>query len=669
MKYLFYSLCMAGTILSCTNAPQLHGYDREANMDTTVAPGYDFRLYATGKFIAEHPLRDDQARNGSFIDLAENNQKQIRDLIADYTSTPQEKGTLGYKIATIYNQMMDSVTRDKEGYAPIQANLERIRAVQDRHEYQKLIAELDRRGEGLMMFGFGVGADMKDAENNLVGIGQGGLGLHTPDYYLQDGEREKKILEAYRNRCRTYLRLVGHTAEEAATMEAASFALEMQIAKVSKTTVELRDVEANYHKMPYSQLLSDFPGIDWDNILEAFHCPSISHIDVGQIEPIKEVSKIYAEADIEALKAYAEICLISGNANVLSQDFRDAAFEFKKVYNGVTVDDPRWKYATNLVSGVLGDAIGKLYCEKYFPESSKKRMLELVSNLQVALGQRIDESTWMSEETKAKAKDKLSNFIVKIGYPDQWKDYSQLSIDESLSLYENLANVSEFLFQDELDRKVNKPVDKNDWHMTPQTVNAYYNPTTNEICFPAGILQPPFFDPEATDAVNYGAIGGVIGHEMSHGFDDQGSQFDKTGNQVNWWTDADKKAFEARTQVLVDHFNSITCPTGGNINGKQTLGENIGDNGGLNIALRACQNANPNMTKEDLQDFFMSWALVWAGNVRDEFLDMQLKVDVHSPAFARVNAALPMIDAWYDAFDIKESDPLFVPKEKRARIW
>ena len=345
--------------------------------------------------------------------------------------------------------------------------------------------------------------------------------------------------------------------------------------------------------------------------------------------------------------------------------------------SGVQQDRPRWKRATSLVSGVLGEAIGKLYVEKYFPASSKEKMLKLVKNLQTALSQRISEATWMSPATKEQAQDKLANFIVKIGYPDTWKDYTNLNIDESLSLLENMQNVSEFMTRDYISRKVNKPVDKTEWHMTPQTVNAYYNPTTNEICFPAAILQPPFFDPNVDEAVNYGGIGGVIGHEMSHGFDDQGSQFDKYGNQKNWWTEADKKNFDARTKVLVDYFSKVEALPGKYINGKLTLGENIGDNGGLNIAFRALQNelkANPSAAKTidgftPEQRFFLSWATVWAGNARPEFIDRQINTDPHSPAEARVNAALPQIDAWYKAFNVKKSDKLFIPKNKRAQIW
>lgn len=523
----------------------------------------------------------------------------------------------------------------------------------------------------------GVGADQKDAANNLVGIGQGGLGLGERDYYLSDDAQVKGVRDAYVKFLTAILTLAGNDAATAQKKAEATMRIETRIAKASYSQVQLRDVQANYHKITYNQLVNDYPGIDWGNLFLAQGFPPFSHIDVGQPEPIREVEKILSEESLDDLKAYAEAHAVSSAAGKLDDKFRAAEFEFGSVLSGAQQDRPRWKRATALVSGVLGEPIGKLYVEKYFPESSKQHMVRLVKNLQTALAQRIDEATWMSPATKEQAKDKLSNFIVKVGYPDTWRDFSGLQIDEKLSLFENMCNVAEFLSHDYINRKVNKPVDKAEWQMTPQTVNAYYNPTTNEICFPAAILQPPFFDPNADDAVNYGGIGGVIGHEMSHGFDDQGSQFDKYGNQNDWWTAADKKNFEARTKVLVDFFSSVEALPGKKINGKLTLGENIGDNGGLNIAFRALQNdlkANPALNKTidgftPEQRFFLSWATVWAGNARPEFVDRQIKTDPHSPAEARVNAALPQIDAWYKAFNVKKGDKLFLDKKKRAHIW
>ncbi len=655
---------------------KVRGYAKE-NMNTAVKPGDDFVEYATGAWIKSHPLRDDQVTNGAFMDLYDQNQKQIQELILQFSTTPQEKGSLGQKIGTLYNQMMDSVRRNKEGFQPIVKNLEKIRAVKSRKEYQRVTAELDRHGESTMMFDIGVGADQRQADRNIVGIGQGGLGLGTRDYYLNDDAQTVAVRNAYMKYMTSMFTLVGYDEATAKQKAEAIYAIEKRIAEKSYSRVQLRDVDANYHKMSFSELCEQFPGIDWTTVFWVTGFPTFDSVDMGQPEPLHEVEKILAETSLDDLKSYAEVRIIGGASSYLSDDFRKVAFEISQVMSGKQQDDPLWKRATNLVNSVMGDAIGKMYCEKYFPESSKNRVLELVRNLQVALGQRIDEATWMGSETKAQAKDKLSNFIVKIGYPDKWKDYSKLEISDSLSLRENLANVSEFFLQDELQRKVNKPVDKTQWLMTPQTINAYYNPTTNEICFPAGILQAPFFDPEVDDAINYGAIGVVIGHEMSHGFDDQGCQFDKTGNQRNWWTAADKANFDKRTAVLVDHFSSIEVVDGKKVNGKQTLGENIGDNGGLNIALRAYHNARKeghtlNADQKDFtpdQLFFLGYARIWAGNSREQYLDMLLKQDVHSPHQARVNGALPHIDAWYQAFGVKKGNRLFLPKKKRAQIW
>ena len=671
-KLLFVaSLFIAGSATAQTLST---GID-PANLDTSVRPGDDFFQYAAGGWMKTHPLDSEHPENGAFVDLSEQNTLRIQELILQYAGTPQEKGSLGQKIGSLYNLRMDSVRLNREGWTPIKPVLERIAAIKDRKEYQLVTAQIDRRGEETMMYGIGVGADMRNASMNIVSVGQGGLGLGTRDYYLNDDEQTVRVREAYKTFMKNLFQMVGNDSVTAQKKMEAVMAIETRIAKASYSRVELRDISKNYHKMSYNQLVTDFPGIDWGNVFLASGFPAFDWVDVGQPEPIHEVEKILAEASLDDLKTYAEIKVISGATGVLSDDFRAEAFRLSSVLSGVKQDRPRWKRAVSSVSGVLGEAIGKLYVEKYFPESSKKRMLELVHNLQKALAQRIDEATWMSAETKAKAKDKLSNFIVKIGYPDKWKDYSGLQVCDSLSLYENMGNISEFFLLDQLKRKVNKPVDKTEWLMTPQTINAYYMPTTNEICFPAAILQPPFFDPNADDAMNYGAIGGVIGHEMSHGFDDQGSQFDKTGNQNNWWTEADKKNFEQRTKVLEDAFGKFEAVPGKFINGKLTLGENIGDNGGLNIAFRAFQNAmkeNPLQKADGFtpeQRFFLSWGRVWACNARPEYTEYIITVDPHSPNKARVNAALPHINAWYDAFGIKKGDKLFIPKKQRAQIW
>ena len=456
----------------------------------------------------------------------------------------------------------------------------------------------------------------------------------------------------------------------------ALMSIETRIAKVSYTPTQLRDVENNYHKMTYAQLLNDYPGIDWGTYFFVLGVPTFNEISIDQPEPIKEVAQILNESKLEDLKAYLEFKVINDAASYMSDDFRALYFDFfNKTMKGAEIDNPRWKRALSAVEGALGMAVGRMYVEKHFPESSKTRMVQLVKNLQEALGQRIDAQVWMSAETKAKAREKLNTFHVKIGYPDTWQDYSALTIDESLSYYENMMVASEFSLQDHFQKRVNKPVDRDEWLMTPHTINAYYNPTTNEICFPAAILQPPFFNPNADDACNYGAIGVVIGHEMTHGFDDKGSLFDKDGNLKNWWTEADKQKFAERTKVMEDFFNKIEVLPGMFANGKLTLGENIADHGGLKISYQAMQNAmkkNPMPVMDGFtaeQRFFLSYGVIWANNIREQMLRQLNKVDPHSAGRWRVNGALPHIEAWYKAFDVKKSDPLYLPKKQRLDIW
>lgn len=672
-KLLLLSLSLAAT--SAFAQQTLGSGIDKANMDLSVKPGNDFYRYAAGGWMKSHPLDAEHPMNGAFVDLEEQNQKRIQGLINEFASKPQQKGSLGQKIGSIYNLMMDSVRLNREGAAPLKPYLDKVAAIKNIHEFQYVSSQLDYEGIGAMLFDMGVGADQRNASMNIVAVGQGGLGLGERDYYLNDDEQTVKVREAYKELLTTLFKLVGNDEATAKKKTDAVMAIETRLAKASYGAVKLRDINANYHKMSYLQLITDYPGIDWGNVFLAQGFPAFDAVDLGQPEPIHEVEKILAETPLDDLKAYAESRVISSGTGTLSDDFRAAAFKFSSVLSGVSQDRPRWKRSVGAVSGVLGEAIGKMYVEKYFPESSKKRMLELVHNLQTALAQRIDEATWMGQATKEQAKDKLQNFIIKIGYPDKWRDYSGLQVDDSLSLYENMRAISRYKTTDYINRKVNKPVDVSEWQMTPQTINAYYNPTTNEICFPAAILQPPFFDPEADDAVNYGGIGGVIGHEMSHGFDDQGCQFDKTGNQRNWWTEADKANFDKRAKVLVECFSKFEVLPGVKVNGELTLGENIGDNGGLNISFRALQNAmkeHPLEVKDGFtpeQRFFLNWARVWASNASPQVLDYLVKSDPHSPNEARVNAALPNIDAWYKAFNVKKSDKLFLPKNKRAQIW
>ena len=661
MRKIMMGLALLATINA--GAQELtSGIDRN-NMNLKVKPGNDFYEYAAGGWMKSHPLDAEHADNGAFTDLFELSQEQVRGLILGYADGKQPQGSLGQKIGSLYRLAMDSVRRNREGAKPIQPVLQRVAAVKNVAEYQRLAAELDRRGQASMLFGIGVGADLRDAKNNIVSIGQGGMGLGTRDYYLNDDAQKKRVREAYRAYIVEVLRLAGYDEATAQKKMEATMAIETRLARVAYDQVKLRDISANYHKMTYAQFCDEFPGIDWGNTFLLGGFPHFEYIDVSQPEPIHEVEKILADTPLDDLKSYMEVRVVTSASGLLSDDFRAAQFRLSSTMTGLQQDKPRWKRAVSLVNGCMGMALGKMYVEKYFPESSKERMVDLVHRLQDALAQRIDESTWMSQETKEKAKDKLRSFIIKIGYPDKWKNYDGMKVEANK--WYTADNIAE----------LGKPVDKDEWHMTPQTVNAYYNPTTNEICFPAAILQPPFFDPKADDAANLGAIGGVIGHEMSHGFDDQGAQFDKDGNQNDWWTAEDKANFNARTKVLADYFSTVEAVPGRKINGQLTLGENIGDNGGLNIAFRALQNT---LKVQDLgvkdgftpeQRFFLSWARVWASNMRPEYIEMIITTDPHSPSSARVNAALPHIDAWYKAFNVKKGQKLFIPANKRARIW
>ena len=654
--------------------PLASGLDK-ANMDLTVKPGADFYRYATGGWCDVHPLTAEYARYSQFEALNENNHKQLRELIENIASKQHPQGTLEQKIGSLYRLAMDSVRRNQEDYAPIQAMLNEIEAISTKAEISYTTARLFSRGIDCF-FGLGCEADKKDAEWNLMQIDQGGISMGERNYYLGDDEPTRHIREAYRLYVRHLFGMTGKSATEAEKSMEAVMNIETRIARASYSATEQRDVEKNYHKMSYRQLLTDFPGIDWSTLFLLNGIPAVEYVTVNQPEPIHEVEKILAECTVEELKAYLYYKTVDDAASSLSDRFRAEAFNFyNHTMSGAEQDRPRWKRAISSVEGALGMAVGKMYVEKYFPESSKKRMEELVKNLQQALRQRIAQQTWMTEETKRQAYEKLDAFYVKIGYPDQWIDYSALNIDETLSYYENLVRATQFMSHYYIDKRVNKRTDRTEWLMKPQTVNAYYNPTTNEICFPAGILQPPFFNAEADDACNYGAIGVVIGHEMTHGFDDQGSQFDKDGNLKNWWTDADKENFKKRTDVMRRFFDQVEVLPGLNANGQLTLGENIADHGGLNIAFQALQNAmktHPLPSKDGFtpeQRFFLSYGLIWANNIREEMLRKQVQTDPHSPARWRVNGALPHIEAWYKAFNISKKDPLYVPQKERVDVW
>ena len=666
-------IAMALTMTACQQ--QLGIGIKMENMNDSVAPGTDFYQYACGGWIKNNPLKPEYARFGSFDAVAENNREQIRTLIEELAANKNEKGSLAQKIGDLYAMMMDSTRQNKDGVAPILPDLQAIANLEGRDAIISFMNTEQLRG-GRHIISCGIGADMMNSTENMVEIGQGGLTLGNKDYYVKDDPAMQKIRDAYRKHIVNMFRLVGDSDEDATRKMEAVMAIETRMAIGSRSRVELRDPASNYHKMAFTTLKADYPGFDWDEFFESQLITDLDSLSVGQPEAVKEAIAILNETSEQALKDWMQWRLLSSAASTLGDEVYAESFDFNgRVMSGRQEIQPRWKRSVNTVNGILGEAVGELYVNKYFPAENKARMQQLVKNLQVALAERIDQQEWMSDSTKIRAKEKLNAFHVKIGYPDKWRDYSKLTIDPSKTLYELMKDVSEWATRDEVERRYKKPVDDEEWYMTPQTVNAYYNPTTNEICFPAGILQYPFFDMSADDAFNYGAIGVVIGHEMTHGFDDQGSQFDKDGNFNNWWAEGDDKRFKEHTQAMVDFFNGIEVLPGLMANGELTQGENIADHGGLKIAYTAFKNAtkdNPLPTVNGLtpeQRFFIAYAGVWAQNITEENIRQLTTTDPHSLGEWRVNGALPQIDAWYEAFNITEDDPMFIPKEKRVNIW
>ena len=675
LKTILSTVAMAVTMASCVDGQGI-GIKLE-NMNDSVAPGTDFYQYACGGWIKNNPLKPEYSRFGSFDAVAETNREQMKELILSLANEKHEKGSVAQKIGDLYTMLMDSTRQNADGIKPIEADLKKIADVQTREEALRLIVENGLKGAG-ELWGCGIGADMMDSKNNLVSMGQSGLSMGQKEYYLSDDDAFKKIREAFKKHVVKMFQLVGDDQPTAERKMESVMAVETRMAKASKSRVELRDPASNYHKMAYADFKKEFAGYDWDQYFHLNFIDDLQTLDVGQPEAVKEAVAILKETDLQILKDWMQWNLLDGNANVLGDEIFMQNFDFyNRTMSGQQEPLPRWKRSVSTVSGVLGEAVGQMYVEKYFPAENKARMEELVKNLQEALAERIDAQEWMSDSTKAYAKDKLASFYVKIGYPNKWKDYSKLTIDPEKTLYENMQAVREWASKKEVEDKYNKPVDRDEWYMTPQTVNAYYNPTTNEICFPAGILQYPFFDMQADDAFNYGAIGVVIGHEMTHGFDDQGRQFDKDGNFRDWWAAGDGDKFKERAQVMSDFFSKIEVLPGLKGNGELTLGENLADHGGLQVAFTAFQNAQKKAAKPlgevngftPEQRFFLAYAGVWAQNITEEAIRDLTARDPHSLGEWRVNGALPHIDAWYDAFGITEKDPLFVPKEKRVTIW
>lgn len=642
------------------------------NLDTTVAPGTDFYRYACGGWMENNPLGDQYARFGSFDQLAETNTERINGLIEDIASRKGVKGDEA-KVGMLYNIAMDSAKLNADGMAPIVSYLQRIDAVTDNAGLQQLVAVMMREAFDPYFFVF-ASVDEKNSTKNLLQIYQSGLTLGNRDYYLSDDENNRNIREKYVGHIGRMFSLAGFDEKSAKKASESVMRVETALAGAHFDNLTLRDPYRNYHKMPYREFVSRFPGMDWDSFMSVLGAGSVDTLNVSQLEPLAKAVELITEGNIDDQKNYLKWKVIDAAAPYLSDAFVAENFEFYgKVISGQKEIKPRWKRAVATVDGVLGEEVGRMYVEKYFPPRAKERMITLIDNLKKSLGERISALEWMSDSTKEKALEKLSTFYVKVGYPDKWRDYSALEIKND-SYFANIVRASVFEY-DYLISKAGKPVDRTEWHMTPQTVNAYYNPTTNEICFPAGILQYPFFDMDADDAFNYGAIGVVIGHEMTHGFDDQGRLYDKNGNLADWWSQSDADNFKARAQVLVDWFDAIEVLPGLYANGSLTLGENIADFGGIQVAFQAFRNATASaqlpvkdgFTPE--QRFFIAYANLWATNIRDEQIRYLTQMDVHSLGEWRVNAILPHVQAWYDAFGIVPEDGMYLAPEKRASIW
>ena len=646
-----------------------------ANMDTTVKAGDDFYKFANGTWLKNNPIPAQYSRYGAFEVLEEENYVQLKTILAEASADKTAaEGSVNQKIRDFYNSGMDSVKIDKDGINPLKAELEQINSFATIADVQNMIAMQHASGNYPLFYLFG-SPDDKNSNQVIASTYQGGLGLPDRDYYLGTDARSKEIRESYVKHMVKMFVLAGSAPEQAAKDADVVMKIETEIAKFSSTRLELRDPNANYNKTDLAGLQKMAPGLDWKAYFDGIKLQATNEINVGQPKFMTGVTKLLNTVSVADWKVYFRWDLINSAASSLSSDFDKEHFAFYgTVLSGVKEQQPRWKRMLDQTSSSLGEAVGQLYVQKFFPPEAKKRMVELVGNLKISLGERIDGLTWMSETTKKEAHAKLAKINVKIGYPDKWIDYSSLSIGTD-SYYANKKNARQFSVNRDI-VKIGKPVDRSEWGMTPQTINAYYSPNMNEIVFPAAILQPPFFFMDADDAVNYGAIGMVISHEMTHGFDDQGRQYDKDGNLHDWWLADDSKNFEGKTKVLVDQYDNYKILDSLHVDGKLTLGENIADLGGMNVAYNGLQKALEGKKKDEKIDgftpdqrFFLSYAQVWRANIREKETMRRLKEDVHSPGDARVNAIVYNIPAFYTAFNIQPADKRYIAPENRANIW
>lgn len=641
-----------------------------ANLDPSISAKEDFYQYATGGWQKNHPLKPEYSRYGSFDVLRENNEIRLNELFQGLSSVKAEKGSVQQKISDLYAMGLDSTRLNAEGVNPVKPYLDALESVKDVESYVRAMADIELHGDG-GCWGVYAESDMTNNSNTVLYITQSGLALGNRDYYLLAENAE--LREGYLNFLKKIFTLAGDEKAEQKAKDAFDF--QMTIAEPSWSMIQQRDIEARYNPMTPEQLYKEYPALRFDAYLDAMGIPAQSKIILEQPSYFKALNRILAKTNPRILRHYLQAQLLSGACGYISDDFTDASFDFFSAQmSGIKEQKPRWKRAMQAPNSILGEAVGEMYVAKYFPEKDKQKMLQIVKNIQKGLSEHVAALDWMSEQTKARAQEKLSSFIVKIGYPDKWKDYSTLEIDAQKSYYQNLREASLWSMRDNLS-KLGRPVDKTEWGMTPQTVNAYYNPTTNEICFPAGILQPPFFNPDADDAVNYGAIGVVISHEMTHGFDDQGRLFDKDGNLNNWWTEEDAASFKAKADKLVAQFDAVQIQEGLYANGSATLGENIADQGGLRIAFTAMKNSFAGKEPKPIdgftaeQRFYLAYAILWGQNITPQECARLTLLDVHSLGRNRVNVSLRNLQDFFDAFDIKDGDKMFRPEEERVVIW
>lgn len=651
----------------------VHGVNK-ADMDMSVRPGDDFYQYAGGGWLKANPMKPEYSSYGVFNDLAETNRKQIRELFENLSKEKHAFGSVGQKVADLYNMAMDSVRLNKEGAAPLQKDLDKVKAFSKKADFTAFIAD-QHLYKGNPFFGIGVDTDLKNSDLNVMWLSAGTSGLPDRDYYLNTDADSKKKQEAYRAYLSKIFQLSGYKKKEAEKAAKVIYNIEYQFAEAKMSRAEARDYNKLYNIYTIDMLQKNYPAIQWAKYFKLMGVKDVKQVILTEPKVMAVAQKLMSTLSEQDIKYYVAGLIIKSSTSVLSDDFVNANFDFYgRLLNGQKEQKARWKRALGFPNSLLGEAVGELYVSKYFAGESKAKMLKLIDNLRKALATRIANLTWMNDTTKINALVKLNSFTVKVGYPDKWRDYSKLTIDPAKSLYDNVAAATYVETLRNLE-KFGKPVDKSEWGMTPQTVNAYYNPTTNEICFPAAILQAPFFDVNADDATNYGAIGVVIGHEMTHGFDDQGRNFNADGNMVDWWTAGDSKRFTAAAEKLAAQFDQITVVGDLKANGHLTLGENIADQGGLRISYDAFKTTQQFQEGKEIdgftpaQRFYLSYGRIWAEHMTEEAIYQQTKSDPHSIGRNRVNATLRNIDTWYDAFGVKEGDKMWLAPAERAIVW